>query len=173
MTRRHSSDIRAFLLGLIQKANVGNLRNVHPIGKRMIHPLLYMDHTRVLSCLSSLKRSCIASDAGLRSRFIHGGLHLGIVPVLRAVGPSIDSAVTRATHELTSITRICRRTVRMTEGQIVPSKRAVSVPTLYERSNTRGLLFRLLCPLNFGTTRMDSIFHTLRKRSKQVFRDHR
>lgn len=169
MTRRQSSDIRAFLLGLVHNTKVGNLGNVDPRGNYVMQPLLRIDHRRVLSCLHYLHRNCIASDAGLRSRCVHGGVHLGVLPVLHRLGPSIDRDVTRASEHLASISLVCGGRVRTKGREIVRGSNRVLVSHLVRRDIPTTLLFRVLRPLNFGSIRMKSMFHDLSTRSKGEF----
>lgn len=160
--------MRALLLGLVHNANVGKLQNVHPQGKRVIHPLLYLSEGRVINCLRDVKRTCIASDAGLRSRCAHGGVHLGLLPVVRRVGPSIGRDVLGATRRLSSTTSVCGVNVRRT-GLQIGAPRNVDVNTLERRTTPRAILFRVLRPLKFGTTRMESVYQALSKRPNGIF----
>lgn len=160
--------MRAMLLGLVHNANVGKLLKVHPQGNGVIHPLLYLDHRRVVTCLRCVSRSCMASDAGLLSRCAQGGVHLGLLPLVGRVGPSIGRDVVHAAGCLGSTTALCGRDVKRTHGHVL-APRNVQVRTLLRRPMPRTVLFRMLRPLKFGAARVSGVERALSKRPKGVF----
>lgn len=107
LTRGRRSLTRAVLRGLYEKANLQKLYAVHPMSKRVVHPVLYLDQGGVTRCLGRGGVSRVRSDAGLSSRCAEGQVERRVLPVLRRrIGKGTTTRVTRATTEV-SRTRRC------------------------------------------------------------------
>lgn len=177
ITRRESSGIRALLLGLLENSKISKLTTVTPGGKGVLHPLLYVDHRSVLSCLTRGKRSCIASSAGLRSSTLHGGVHRRIVPLLRALGPTTERGVTRSTECLERTGVVLSSTINMPTR---PSSSDASRPSssdgvvavngrlIVRTTDPRFVLRRLVNDCNFRNSAVSNVVRDVGDRSKNV-----
>ncbi len=143
ITRRGGSTVRAFFLGLLHNANLTKLRNVHIQGNLIIHPLLYIAQTRVISCLCRVNRSCIISDAGDRRVTVHGVIQKEIVPTYGYIAPRTRSGLLEAVDCVSTDIAFVGGTLSSIISALIrhyTSKQDVSVTSLVAAIDTRMIL---------------------------------
>ncbi len=157
----HRDDsVETLLLNLIRGTGIAGLTTMRPRNGQVIRPLLSVTRQEVEEYLSSQGLTFVTDHTNLESLYTRNKIRLEVLPLLRTINPSVDTAIHSTMLHLREVEQVYNNAIK---GQLTSLLKQqgeciyLPINQLLAQPSPQALLFEWLTPCGFEATRIDDI----------------
>ena len=157
----HRDDsVETVLINLIRGTGIKGLTGIKPRNGNIIRPLLCVSRQEIEDWLQSQNQPFITDSTNLETDYTRNKIRLQLLPLMRAINPDADSAVTETAEHLQQAYSVYRNAMDQAEADIIKTADngfSIDIQKLMELPSAGAFLFEVLSPLGFNSTQIDAI----------------
>lgn len=170
----HGDDnVETLLLNLIRGTGLHGLTGMRWRNGHVVRPMLEMSHRDVLDYLQRLGQTYVTDSTNLETNFTRNKIRLQILPLMRKINPSVDSAIRKTAERMAEAARFCDAALEEQYADLfVPApglEFTVSLERLMAAPSASLLLFTALHRYGYSSAQIDDIRRHLGSRVGAVF----
>jgi len=150
----HQDDsVETVLLNLTRGTGLKGLTGIKPRNGNIVRPLLCASRKEIEDYLKEIGQPYITDSTNLEAGFTRNKIRLKLLPLMREINPSADTAVLSTARHLqqayrfymASLEEICRKVISKKDSNI-----EIDIDALRNAPSVEGFLFEILSPAGFN-----------------------
>jgi len=165
----HRDDsVETLLINLIRGTGINGLRGIRPVNGYIVRPLLCISRKEILSYLETQNQNYVTDSTNLEDEFTRNKIRLNLLPLLRAINPSVSESIFETANRLNEVADIYEKVIESGKKRVC-KQQSVYIRELMNEPAPQSLLFEILHPLGFNSKQIKVIFENLEKQSGQRY----
>ncbi|MCW3105235.1 MAG: tRNA(Ile)-lysidine synthase [Bacteroidetes bacterium] len=164
-TAHHADDsVETFLINLVRGTGIAGLHGILPKQGKIIRPMLFCNKEAISDFAKKNKLKFRSDSSNDSDKYLRNRIRKSILPALKKLNPSIDTAILKNIEHLSGVEQIFRREILRTKKEILRVKNStvyISISGLKELDPLPAYLFELLKPYGFNAASIEEIIHSL------------
>lgn len=173
----HNDDhVETLLLNLIRGTGIAGLTGISPRNGYVVRPLLCVGRADLLSYLQAVGQTYVTDSSNLETLYTRNKIRLELLPMLRAINPSVDRTLTATARYLSQVETVYRaaigtqrQAVTYAEGETLH----IRIPLLDKQPEPQALLFEILHPYGFTASQLGDIYRNRESGNRYLSATHR
>jgi tRNA(Ile)-lysidine synthase len=148
----HRDDsIETMLLNLIRGTGIKGMTGIKPRNGQIVRPLLCVSKTDILQYAQAEKLPFINDSSNRLAEFTRNKIRLQVIPLLKTLNPSIDTALAQTIGNLNEAAKIYEAEIKKARETVFDEQSGhIRIPLLKAFPSPETLLFELLKDFGFG-----------------------
>lgn len=152
----HQDDsVETVLLNLTRGTGLKGLTGIKPRNGNIVRPLLCASRKEIETYLKDIGQSYITDSTNLETGFTRNKIRLKLMPLMREINPSADTAVLSTARHLQQAYRFYVASIEETRRKVISKKDnnlEIDIDALRNAPSIEGFLFDILSPAGFNDT---------------------
>jgi tRNA(Ile)-lysidine synthase len=172
-TAHHSDDsIETFFINLIRGTGISGLHGILPKQGNIIRPMLFTNKEKITSFTKKSKLKYREDSSNASDKYVRNKLRHKIIPELKKINPSIESAIAQNIKHLRDVELIYKKAIE-SERKIInkenEDRKIIPISSLKKLKPLSPYLFEFLYPLGFNSSVIEKIILSLDNTSGKQF----
>ena len=169
----HRDDsVETMLLNLIRGTGIRGLCGIRPKNGMIVRPLLGVGKDDINHFIEEQSLSFVTDSSNHSDEFTRNIIRLRLLPMMKEINPSIESALERTAAHLTDVETIYLQSIEHAKQSFLKKSDGVvriSVDELAGLPAAKTILYELLQPYHFTRQQASDIFNSLPGESGKMF----
>lgn len=161
------------LLNLIRGTGIRGLCGIRPRNGMIVRPLLCVGKEDIIHFIEEQGLSFVTDSSNLSNEYLRNIIRMRLIPLMKEINPSIESALERTSEHLTDVESIYLQTIENVKKEFLKKTDngvfCISIADIQALSAAKTILYELLQPFSFTRPQASAIFHTMQGVSGKIF----
>ncbi len=157
----HRDDsVETVLLNLIRGTGIKGLTGIKPRNGNIIRPLLCVSRQEIEDWLKEQNQPYITDSTNLETDYTRNKIRLQLLPLMRAINPDADNAVSETAAHLQQAYSVYRNAMDQAIADVINTTDngfAIDIRKLMELPSADAFLFEVLAPLGYNSAQIEAI----------------
>ena len=160
------------LLNLIRGTGIAGLTSMRPRNGFVVRPLLPVTRKDIEAYLSGEGLDYVVDHTNLEPVYVRNKIRLQVLPLLRTINPSVDTAIYSSMQNLREVDRVYRAAIEQRKKELLRYEdNCIHIPIvgLLALPSPKAFLFELLSPCGFVSEQIDEVLSACDGMSGKMF----
>ena len=160
------------LLNLIRGTGIAGLTSMRPRNGFVVRPLLPVTRKDIEAYLSGEGLDYVVDHTNLEPVYVRNKIRLQVLPLLRTINPSVDTAIYSSMQNLREVDRVYRAAIEHQKKELLRYEdNCIHIPIagLLALPSPKAFLFELLSPCGFVSEQIDEVLSACDGMSGKMF----
>lgn len=160
------------LLNLIRGTGIAGLTSMRPRNGFVVRPLLPVTRKDIEAYLSGEGLDYVVDHTNLEPVYVRNKIRLQVLPLLRTINPSVDTAIYSSMQNLREVDRVYRAAIEQQKKELLRYEdNCIHIPIagLLALPSPKAFLFELLSPCGFVSEQIDEVLSACDGMSGKMF----
>lgn len=160
----HNSDdnVETLILNLLRGTGLKGLCAMQPRQGFVVRPLLCLSRRDIIDYLSLHNQTYITDSTNLCNKFIRNKIRLDVMPLLRTINPSADTAITDCIENLNEAWRMYNYCVNEFVNASIDGADCINTNIVLKAPSPISVLHEILSPFGFNRSQLYDIMRSIR-----------
>lgn len=166
----HRDDtVETVLLNLIRGTGIKGLTGISAKSGNIVRPFLSVSREQILSYIEERRLPFVKDSTNDETVYRRNTIRLNVLPMLRRLNPSVDSAIWRMTQNMEEAEKVYRESIGRSIKSVFLNNK-IDLLKLRQTPSPKSVLFELLTPFGFNASVIEEITESIESESgKQYF----